>query len=97
VLLGVGVLLALRRLAGGRPARADLPLLAVVGVFDVAANGTFALATQSGLVSVSAVLASLYPVVTAVLAWRLHGERLTRLQVGGVALAMAGVVLLAAG
>jgi drug/metabolite transporter (DMT)-like permease len=97
VLLGVGVLVTLRRLAGGRPARADLPLLAVVGVFDVAANGTFALATQSGLVSVSAVLASLYPVVTAVLAWRLHGERLTRLQVGGVALAMAGVVLLAAG
>jgi len=95
-LLLVVVLLAAGR-GGRRPARGDLVPLAVVGVFDVAANGTYALATQGGLVSVSAVLASLYPAVTAVLAWRLHGERLGRLQRGGVVLALTGVVLLAAG
>ncbi len=44
-----------------------------------------------------AVLASLYPAVTAVLAWRLHGERLRPLQLAGVAAALAGVVLLSAG
>jgi drug/metabolite transporter (DMT)-like permease len=97
VLLGVVVALAAGRGTGRRPARGDLVPLAVVGVFDVSANGTYALATQGGLVSVSAVLASLYPAVTAVLAWRLQGERLARLQVAGVVLALTGVVLLAAG
>jgi drug/metabolite transporter (DMT)-like permease len=77
--------------------RVALPVLVVMGLFDVAANGTYATATQSGLVSVAAVLASLYPVVTALLAWRVHDERLARVQWIGVALAMTGVVLLAAG
>jgi drug/metabolite transporter (DMT)-like permease len=77
--------------------RRELPVLAVIGAFDVGANGTFAVASQSDLVSVVAVLASLYPAVTAVLAWRLHGERLGRLQLTGVGAALAGVVLLSAG
>ncbi|MFP5320620.1 MAG: EamA family transporter [Acidimicrobiia bacterium] len=77
--------------------RRELPVLAVIGAFDVGANGTFAVASQSDLVSVVAVLASLYPAVTAVLAWRLHGERLRPLQLAGVAAALAGVVLLSAG
>jgi drug/metabolite transporter (DMT)-like permease len=54
-------------------------------------------ATRSSLVSVTSVLASLYPVVTALLAYRLLGERLSRVQVVGVAAALAGVCLLAAG
>jgi len=86
---------------GGRAAvavpRSDLPVLAVVGAFDVGANGTFAVASQSDLVSVVAVLASLYPAVTAVLAWRWHDERLRPLQLVGVGAALAGVVLLSAG
>ena len=80
-----------------RPARRDLPMLAGVGVGDGGANAAFAAASVSGLVSVASVLSSLYPVVTAVLAWRLAGERLRRVQVVGVVAAMAGVVLLAAG
>lgn len=77
--------------------RSDLPLLATIGVFDVGANGTYALASRSDLVSVVGVLASLYPVVTVLLARRLHAERLVGLQLGGVVLALTGVVLLAAG
>jgi len=77
--------------------RADLPSLAVIGAFDVGANGTFAAASQSDLVSVVAVLASLYPAVTALLAWRFHQERLGRIELAGVAAALAGVVLLSAG
>lgn len=88
--------------AGPEPAaaglsRRDLPLLVLVGVFDVGANGTFAVASQSDLVSVTAVLSSLYPVVTGLLAWRLHAERLAAVQWAGVVLALTGVVLLATG
>ena len=98
VALLLGVTLLRRRAAGGGRLRAaDLPALVLVGLFDVGANGTFAVASQSDLVSVTAVLASLYPVVTALLAWRIHGERLARLQVVGVVTALAGVVLLAGG
>lgn len=91
--------LRLLRPAGSDGVRGDLrrslPLLAVVGGCDVAANGTFAVASQAALVSVTSVLSSLYPVVTGVLAWRLHGERLARGQWWGVALAVTGVALLA--
>lgn len=77
--------------------RADLPLLVLMGVADAAANGTYAIATRGSLLSVASVLASLYPVVTAVLAYRLLGERLKPIQLGGVAAALVGVALLAAG
>jgi len=75
--------------------RSDLPVLLAIGACDVAANGAYALASRSSLVSVAAVLASLYPVVTALLAYRFLGERLRRIQVVGVVVALGGVLLLA--
>lgn len=75
----------------------DLPVLVAIGAFDVGANAAFAIASQSDLISVTAVLASLYPVVTVLLARQLHAERLVRVQLVGVALALGGVVLLAGG
>jgi len=96
--LGLGAGLVARNGADAVLApRSDMPALTVVGAFDVGANGAFALASQGDLVSVTAVLASLYPAATAVLAWRIEGERLQRVQLTGVALALAGVVLLSAG
>jgi len=80
-----------------RPTQRDLPALALVGTTDAAANGFYGLATGTALVSVSAVLASLYPAVTALLAWRFHHERLRREQVAGVAATLVGVALIAAG
>ena len=80
-----------------RVTRADLPVLVVIGAFDVGANGAFAVASQGALVSVTSVLASLYPVVTVLLARRFLAERLAGAQAAGVALALAGVALLAAG
>lgn len=77
--------------------RGDLPVLVAIGVFDVGANGAYALASQSDLVSVSAVLASLYPVATVLLARRFQAELLGGVQLVGVALALVGVVLLAGG
>ena len=77
--------------------RSDLPLLALTGAADAGANALYAVASRSALVSVTAVLASLYPVVTALLAYRVHGERLRRVQVVGVGVTLAGVALLAGG
>ena len=88
---------ARRRGWGLQVGRKDLPLLAVIGIADAAANGTYAIASRSSLVSVAAVLASLYPVVTALLAYRVHGERLRRVQWAGVGVSLAGVALLAGG
>jgi drug/metabolite transporter (DMT)-like permease len=95
VLLLVVPVVLLTRLRGVR--RRDLPGLAGVGIGDAAANGTFALSSTMGLLSVTAVLGSLYPVATLLLARFLLHERLTRLQAYGVTLALCGVVLLAGG
>lgn len=97
VLLLGGLVVARSGVAGVVVGPRELPVLTVIGAFDVGANGTFAVASQSDLVSVVAVLASLYPAITAVLAWRLHRERLRPLQLAGVGAALAGVVLLSAG
>jgi drug/metabolite transporter (DMT)-like permease len=73
----------------------DLPVLAVVGGFDVGANATFAYASEHGLLSVVSVLSSLYPAVTVILARSVHSERLRGVQIAGVLSALAGVCLIA--
>ncbi|AWI29193.1 DMT family transporter [Streptomyces sp. ICN441] len=75
----------------------SLPALAFVGLADVAANGTYAIAAQQGPVAVAAVLASLYPVVTALAARGVLKERLRAVQAAGAGLALVGTVLLATG
>jgi drug/metabolite transporter (DMT)-like permease len=77
--------------------RSSLPALAFVGLADVAANGTYAVAAQHGPITVAAVLASLYPVVTALAARGFLSERLRALQAAGAGLALLGTVLLATG
>ncbi|MFJ4829086.1 EamA family transporter [Streptomyces sp. NPDC088747] len=74
-----------------------LPALAFVGLADVAANGTYSLAAQHGPVTVAAVLASLYPVVTALAARGMLSEQLRGIQAAGAGLALIGTVLLATG
>lgn len=92
----VGLLTARSRpsFAGVRPALA--PLVAI-GLLDGAANGLYAFATTEGLLSVVAILGSLYPVVTILLARMVLGERVRRIQELGIAGAVAGVALIAAG
>ncbi|MFE9439010.1 EamA family transporter [Streptomyces sp. NPDC006602] len=81
---------------GGFP-WALLPALAFVGLADVAANGTYSVAAQHGPVTVAAVLASLYPVVTALAARGFLSERLRVVQAAGAGLALVGTLLLATG
>jgi drug/metabolite transporter (DMT)-like permease len=77
--------------------RANGVLLAGVGVGDTAANMFIGTAFTRGLVSVVAVLGSLYPVVLVALARFLLHERIARHQLAGVAIALAGVALISAG
>jgi drug/metabolite transporter (DMT)-like permease len=77
--------------------RPTLGLVAAAGVLDSTANLLFAAGSQRGLVSVVAVLGSLYPVTTVALAGVLLHERLGRLQGVGAGIALAGVALIAAG
>ena len=88
------ILLSARSFGGAT--RADLPALAVIGVFDAGANVAYGVATTMGLLSTTAVLGSLYPVVTAVLAAIFLHERLRPVQYVGVVVAVTGVLLIAA-
>jgi drug/metabolite transporter (DMT)-like permease len=74
-----------------------LPLILAVGVFDTSANALIGIATTHGSLGIVAVLSSLYPVTTVVLAWALLGERLGAGRRAGGALALAGAALVAAG
>jgi drug/metabolite transporter (DMT)-like permease len=80
-----------------RAQRADLPILASIGVLDTGGNVFFAAASARGLVSVVSILASLYPVVTVLLARAVLHERVHRSQEFGIVLALAGIVLVSAG
>jgi drug/metabolite transporter (DMT)-like permease len=88
-------MLALRRRPG--VGRQHLPALAAVGILDTAGNVLFAAAAAKGLVSVVSVLASLYPVVTALLARMALRERITRSQEIGVVVTIAGAALVSTG
>jgi drug/metabolite transporter (DMT)-like permease len=94
--LSLLVALALSRRAPVRLPRRALAPVAAVGLADVGANALFAFASGHGLLALVSVLGSLYPVVTLLLAHVLLHERLTRGQQAGVAIALAGVVAIAA-
>jgi len=92
----IGGVIVLTR-AAWRPARGLIPAIAGVGILDMAGNGAFILAVQSGALAVAAVLSSLYPVTTVVLAAVFLRERVTRTHAVGIALAVAAIACIAAG
>ena len=83
--------------AARRPAGRDLLAIGAVGLLDLAASALFGLATTEGALAVVAVLGAMYPVITATLARTVLHERIRRIQVAGVCLALLGVVFVAAG
>ncbi len=92
VVTGTGVLAT----GGGRGiVRAISPAVVVAGVGDTAGNLGFLLARSQGPLGPAAVVASLYPAVTVMLAWVLLDERLSRVHLMGVVLAFVGIALIA--
>lgn len=73
---------------------ADVRRVAAVGIGDTGANALFAVASETGPDALVAVLGSLYPVTTLLLARALLAERLTARQAVGVLLAVCGAALL---
>jgi len=71
-----------------------MPSLVLVGALDTGANVLYAYASTLGLVSLAAVLASLFPVTTVILAWVVLRERLSVTQGTGVVCALTGVGLI---
>jgi drug/metabolite transporter (DMT)-like permease len=71
--------------------------IGLAGSIDIAANGSFALATTRGNLAVASVLASLYPLQTLLLSRLFNNERFTRLRILGAALAVGGVAVISLG
>lgn len=90
------VIAILFRTIGGFSIRV-FPLLIFIGVADFLANFFLGVATTKGLVSVALVLGSLFPIVTALLAFKFLHERLHKVQYLGIFFAILGVCLISAG
>ncbi|HLM35627.1 MAG TPA: DMT family transporter [Gaiellaceae bacterium] len=90
-----GIVVARRPSLRLRPV--DLLIVAAIGIGDTIGNVLFAASSDSGLVSLTSVLASLYPIVTVLLAATVLHETVGGGQRVGIVLTLAGVVLIAAG
>ena len=92
VLLVFVPLVATSRLRVTRP---SVPLVVTAGIAEVVGFALFAVGSRHG-VAVAAVLASQFAAIAAVAAYFLFNERLTRLQLAGVATIVIGVAILTA-
>jgi len=94
-ILLIALMISIRR--SGPPVAGSFRAIAPIGVIDTAGLLLFAYATSVGDLSLAVVLASLYPVVTVVLARIRLGEQLAQIQRLGAVLAFAGVLAIVAG
>jgi drug/metabolite transporter (DMT)-like permease len=92
----VTITLVIRYRTLGNFSKSEIPVLIFVGVADFSANLLLGVATNFGLVSLVMVLGSIYPIVTALMAFKFLHERLHRVQYVGIVLAVAGVALISA-
>jgi drug/metabolite transporter (DMT)-like permease len=95
----VPILLVICLVTRARPGRHRGPLLLAVlaGFLDMFANLTYLEAVRGGLLSVVAVVSSLYPASTVLLALALDRERVNRWQGAGMGLAVGALVLVTLG
>ncbi len=92
----VTISLALKFRTTGNFSKKDMPMLIFIGAADFLANLLLGIACTKGLVSVAMVFGSLYPIATAVLAFKFLNERLHKVQYIGIALAVTGVSIISA-
>jgi drug/metabolite transporter (DMT)-like permease len=77
-----------------KPARNHWLILVLIGTIDISGTVLYAIATQIGRLDVTAVLGSLYPGATVLLAWVFLKEKIARLQAVGIMLALAAIIIL---
>ena len=94
VIVGAAILV-LRR--AWRPPGAVLPGIAVIGCLDMMGNAFFVLAAQAGRLDVAAVLSSLYPVTTVILAALVLRERVSGQHAIGIVAALGAIALIVSG
>jgi drug/metabolite transporter (DMT)-like permease len=92
----VTISLAIKYRTTGKFSKQNMPILIFIGAADFLANLLLGIACTKGLVSVAMVFGSLYPIATAVLAYKFLHERLLRVQYLGIALAVIGVSIISA-
>ncbi|MBI5963587.1 MAG: DMT family transporter [Chloroflexi bacterium] len=76
------------------PTRDSWKWIALSSVLDAAGNTFYALSARYGRMDVAAVLGSLYPGSTVLLAWLVLKERISRVQTFGILIALAAIVLI---
>jgi drug/metabolite transporter (DMT)-like permease len=77
------------------PTRDSWGPILMSSLLDSAGNAFYALSARTGRMDVAAVLGSLYPASTVLLAWLVLKERVSRLQMVGIVIALAAIVLIA--
>jgi len=92
----VTISLAIKFKTTGKFGKKEMPALIFIGAADFLANLLLGIACTKGLVSIAMVFGSLYPIATAVLAFKFLGERLHKVQYVGIALAVTGVSVISA-
>ena len=81
---------------GALPQRNNYLLICLAGIFETAGNTFYALAAHTGRLDISAVLSSMYPATTVMLAWLILKEHLSCRQWVGVFTALTALALIAA-
>ncbi len=92
----VTISIAVKFRSTGGFSKKEMPTLIFMGVADFLANVLLGVACTKGLVSIAMVLGSLFPIATALLAFKFLHERLHKVQYVGIILAVAGVALISA-
>jgi len=95
IVLGLALITTVGLRRATTTVRSATPLMAVIGVGDMLGTALFVASTGLGALGVSAVVASQYPAVTAVLARVLADERLAPTHVAGIVLALVAIALIA--
>jgi drug/metabolite transporter (DMT)-like permease len=90
------ILLALRRPLPARLGRRTIVIVLATGIFDTLANVLYVLGVQGGYASIVATGSGVYPIIPALLAITVLGERLAPNQYAGVLVLLAGLVGLGA-
>jgi drug/metabolite transporter (DMT)-like permease len=93
ILVMTVLLTATRQLAA--PPAGQLSFIVLAGILDATGNAAFGMAAHLGRLDIAAILASLYPASTVLLAWLVFKERLGRQQWVGVVTAGVALILIA--